>query len=302
MAPPPEFSDDEGEDKKQNSPKTSKTPTPKKQTDDKVDDSSETISGSKKSNSGKKDEVLIEIDGQFQLVSADDVRAKDLGYVLDQDKNKENEKKQNEKNKTKLQPAPPGKPRPSTANSSSRRNIRSAPAKQRPQSAHGATEHRSSNYDSYNSPYALSPREKQLMEDRKKALEKQKQENERKRREEEQNKEKENQEAFEFWLKKKRENDRRRKIHEEEERKKNAKEDRVCITFEDRLLTIMYLSSALPLCIDITQGFFRLRGCSLAFKFWGKISSKMLKKGIKFTGVSFIFGENCILKKFSSGR
>ncbi|XP_060581215.1 coiled-coil domain-containing protein 181-like [Ruditapes philippinarum] len=227
VAPPPDFSDDEGEDKKQNSPKSTKTSTPKKQTDDKVDDNSETISSSKKSNSGKKDEVLIEIDGQFKLVSADDVRAKDLGYILDQDTNKENEKKQNEKNKAKLQPAPPGKPRPSTATSSSRRNVRSAPAKQRPQSAHGPTNHGSSSYcDNYNSPYALSPREKQLMEDRKKALEKQKQDSERRRRQEEENKEKENQEAFEYWLKKKRENDRRRKIQEEEDRKKNAKEDR----------------------------------------------------------------------------
>ncbi|XP_045197008.1 coiled-coil domain-containing protein 181-like isoform X2 [Mercenaria mercenaria] len=228
VAPPPDFSDEEGEDKKQNSPKSTKTTSPpKKQTEDKVDDNSETISTSKKSNSGKKDEVLIEIDGQFQLVSADDVRARDLGYTMDHDNNKENEKKQNEKNKGKLQPAPPGKPRPATASASSRRSVRTTPVKQRPQSAHGATDHGSAinNFD-YNSPYALSPREKQLMEERKKAHEKQRQESERRRKEEEQNKEKENQEAFEFWLKKKRENDRRRKIQEEEDRKTNAKEDR----------------------------------------------------------------------------
>lgn len=231
VAPPPDFSDDEDE-KKPNSPKSTKNKTPEKQSDDKVDDKSETISASKKTNAGKKDEVLIEIDGQFELVSADDVRAKDLGYVMDHDKNKENEKKQSEKNKSKLQPVPPGKPRPATASVTSRRNVRTQSAKPRPQSAHGATDHGSAiNNFNYNSPYALSPREKQLMEERKKALEKQRLESEKKRKEEEQSKERENQEAFEFWLKKKRENDRRRKIQEEEERKKNAKEDRVYITF-----------------------------------------------------------------------
>lgn len=225
VAPPPDFSDDEADEKKQNSPKSGKNKTPQKQTDDKVDDNSETISDSKKSNAGKKNEVLIEIDGQFKLVSADDVRAKDLGFAMELDKYKENEK-----NKTKLQPAPPGKPRPATASVSSRRNGRATSAKQRPQSAHAPTNHGSAlNSFNYNSPYALSPREKQLVEERKKAHEKQKLESDRRRKEEEQGKERDNEDAFEYWLRRKRETDRRKRIQDEDERKKNTKEDRVCV-------------------------------------------------------------------------
>lgn len=230
VAPPPDFSDEEGD---KNNPKN-KNKTQPKQSEDKVDEKSETISGSKKSNGTKKDEVLIEIDGQFQLVSADDVRAKDLGYTMDLDKNKENEKKENDKNKGKIQPTPPGKPRPATAQVNSRRNVRptssSTSGRQRPQSASATTNHGSSlsNFN-YNSPYALSPREKELMEERKKALEKERQEKDRRKKQENQDKERENQEAFEYWLKKKRESDRRKKIQDEEERKKNDKEDRVCV-------------------------------------------------------------------------
>lgn len=197
---------------------------------DKVDEKSESILGSKKSNTGKKDTVLIEIDGQFKLVSADDVRAKDLGYSMEADKsNKENENKNNKNNNSKLQPVPPGKPRPATATVNSRRIVGATSAKQRPQSAQTPGGGSTLNNFNYNSPYALSPREKQLMEDRKKALEKQKQEQEKKHRQEEEEKERDNREAFEFWLKKKRENDRRKRIQDEEERKKNEKEDRVCI-------------------------------------------------------------------------
>lgn len=249
VAPPPDYGEESGGEEpnspkkavdESNNPKDSKTEVtgpPLKQSDDKVDDNSEPIENSKKSNAGKKDTVLIEIDGQFQLVSADDVRAKDLGYTLDADRaNKENVKKQNNKNNnhsesnnSKLQPTPPDKPRPNTASSSSRRNVRTSSARQRPQSAQIITNASAMNNFNYSSPYALSPREKQLMEERKKALEKQKQEQDRQRRREEDEREKENRDAFEYWLKKKRENDRRKKIQDEDERKRDEKEDRVCL-------------------------------------------------------------------------
>ena len=215
VVPPNEFSDDEeAKDKKAKS--NTKTVSGEKE-----DDKSEPISPKKSNPGGKKDRVLIEIDGRFEYVDADDVRAKDLGYILDA-KDQENEKR-----KADLHPAPPPKPRPSTANNTSRRNIRPAP-KPRPQSAQVSVNKGSAlNNFMYSSPYALSPREKQLMEERKAALEKMKQQEERRKRDEDEKKNKENREAFEFWLKKKREQDRRKRIEEEEERKKNEKEDRV---------------------------------------------------------------------------
>ncbi|XP_052810803.1 coiled-coil domain-containing protein 181-like isoform X11 [Mya arenaria] len=228
VAPPPDYGEESGTE--ENASAAGKSKPQQKQSDDKVDDKSETIVDTKKSNPGKKDSVLIEIDGQFQLVDSDDVRAKDfLAMNPDGNKeNKENDKRNDKSDKSKpLQPIPPGKPRPATASASSRRNIRTVPQKERPSSAHASIEHRSALQDfNYNSPYALSPREKQLMEERKKAMEKQKQQDERKKRDDDEQKERENREAFEAWLKKKRESDRRKNIHDEDDRRQNEKEDR----------------------------------------------------------------------------
>ena len=238
VAPPPDY-DEESEEQPSSPKNTTNTEPPFKQTDNNVeaDNNSESIENSKKSNPGKKDTVLIEIDGQFQLVSSDDVRAKDLGFMLDADKaNKEKEKKQNNKNnnnstnetnKSELQPTPPDKPRPATAATGNRRNVRGSSGKQRPQSAQIITNASALNDFNYNSPYALSPREKLIMEERKKALEKQKHDQERLRRYEDESREKENRDAFEFWLKKKRETDRRQKIYDEEGRRKSERDDRV---------------------------------------------------------------------------
>ena len=243
VAPPPDYGEESGAEDGTKSPKPKpqedKEDKDKDKDKDKVDDKSESISGSKKSN-GKKDSVLIEIDGQFQLVDSDDVRAKDLGLgpaLVDKSKDSKNTKdskdskdsKNDKENQNKgRQPAPPSKPRPATASVSTRRNVRTLPEKSRPSSAHATIDHGSVLHDfNYNSPYALSPREKQLMEERRKAQEKQRQDQEKKKKEEDEEKERENRSAFESWLKKKREADRRQKINNEEERRQNDKEDRV---------------------------------------------------------------------------
>ncbi|KAH3727029.1 hypothetical protein DPMN_052954 [Dreissena polymorpha] len=241
VAPAPDYGEESGAEDA-NSPRNAKPKPTQNQPEDKVDEKSETVQGGKKSTvtNEKKDTVLIEIDGQIRLVSSDDVYANDLGLspiITDSNKSKGNESKSNTKtvnskenkeNKP-LQPAPPNKPRPATA-TTSRRTVKAPPQKARPQSAHNTTDR--SNPD-YSSPYALSPREKQLLEERKKALEKQKVEAERRKKKEEEDKDRENRDAFEFWLKKKRESDRRKKIEEEEDRKKNNKEDRGGVDSED---------------------------------------------------------------------
>ena len=224
VAPPPDYGDDDEDDK---TDKNAKNTQKQSQEKDKSDEKSETISAKKSNTQNSKDKVLIEKDGQFELVNADDVRAQDLGLVpAVTEKDKENELRKTETNEK--QPAPPSRPRPATATVSSRRNIRVASAKPRPQSAGGTTSNRHplDNF-SYNSPYAMSPREKELMEERKKALEKHRKDEEKRKKREEEEKEMENRSAFEYWLKKKREENRRKKIEDEDDRKQQEKQDRV---------------------------------------------------------------------------
>ena len=238
VAPPPDYGEDEEDEQKsdKSSPNTQK----QSQEKDKSDEKSETISAKKSNTQNSKEKVLIERDGQFELVNADDVRAQDLGLIVPiKDKDKENEKRKSDTSSQK-QPAPPPKPRPATATASSRRNIRVSSAKQRPQSAGASTGHRDplDNFD-YNSPYAMSPREKELMEERKKALEKHRKEQEKRRKAEEDEKDRENRDAFEYWLKKKREENRRKKIVEEDDRKQNDKDDRVSVTMSTHLEMVL---------------------------------------------------------------
>lgn len=163
VAPPPDYGEDDEEDNKTD--KSSKNTQKQSQEKDKTDEKSETISAKKSNTQNTKEKVLIERDGQFELVNADDVRAQDLGLIQPvKEKDKENEKRKTETVSEK-QPAPPPKPRPATATASSRRNIRVSSAKPRPQSAGAITSNRHplDNF-SYNSPYAMSPREKELME------------------------------------------------------------------------------------------------------------------------------------------
>ena len=227
VAPPPDYGDDDEDDKIDKNSKNTQKQTQEK---DKTDEKSETISAKKSNTQNSKEKVLIEKDGQFELVNADDVRAQDLGLIQPvKEKDKENELRKTETSNEK-QPAPPPKPRPATATVSSRRNIRVSSAKPRPQSAGATTSNRHplDNF-SYNSPYAMSPREKELMEERKKALEKHKKEEEKRKKREDEDKESENRSAFEYWLKKKREENRRKKIGDEDDRKSQEKQDRVSV-------------------------------------------------------------------------
>lgn len=240
VAPPPDYGEEEEEENKTEN--TSNNTQKQSQEKDKTDEKSETISAKKSNTQNTKEKVLIEREGQFELVNADDVRAQDLG-LFQPEKKLEIEQHKTD-NKSQKQPVPPAKPRPATATINSRRNIRVSSVKQRPQSA-GAMPNKDNKDDLYNSPYAMSPREKELMEERKKALEKQRKYEERQKKLEEEYREKENREAFEAWLKKKKEESRRKKIEEEEDRKQNDKQDRVSASFNIVYFFFLYFSMCL---------------------------------------------------------
>ncbi|KAL3882609.1 hypothetical protein ACJMK2_028934 [Sinanodonta woodiana] len=209
VAPPPEYSDDESK---------SKSP-------DNIQPNMEN-----KENSGKKSEkdkseksssnhVLIERSGTFELVSADDVTAQDMGLPTAIGE----KAKKNSKNKNQKEPRPPSKPRPATATESSRRNVRSQPSQRRPLSAQP---HNGNSSEGYNSPYGLTKEQKQLAKQRAEALEKKKKEDERKKKEEEEEKQKESMEAFQYWLEKKLEQEKKENELKGKDKKADSKEEK----------------------------------------------------------------------------
>ncbi|XP_013404625.1 coiled-coil domain-containing protein 181 isoform X2 [Lingula anatina] len=213
---------------------------------DEVDGHSSSLDGEENSqdNGERKNKVLIERNGKFIMVDADDVEASELegdSYDAHDDSSEINQSEQSqedvqptsssssESNNTSVQPNPPENPRPATASGVVRRSgVKPATTSPRAQSA-GAYSSSRSNFH-YNSPYGLSPAQWELKSQREKALaERQKKEKEQKDKEEAEKK-KENDEAFEAWLSnKKREESARRKSTPtkkqlDEEDKKNKEE------------------------------------------------------------------------------
>lgn len=250
VAPPPDFSDDE-------SPRT------KKVNMSQEDDHSESISSNKsKPPTFKKKEIVIERDGKFEVVCADDVTASDLmmmtspaaASAMDKNNNQSNNYDDYQRSPA---PAPPSMPRPSTANGNSRRVFKPAP-KARPQSANSSL---LQNF-SYTSPYGLSNKQKKLAEERAQILEAQRKQEELNRKNEEEEKYKENKEAFDYWLKQKRDQDKRRKDKERGEILKNEQKDQVSIclkfvfmlTITFKKLLFMIISLMVLLLGSLTKG------------------------------------------------
>ncbi|KAK3578094.1 hypothetical protein CHS0354_006751 [Potamilus streckersoni] len=210
VAPPPEYSDDESKSK---SPDNIQPKMEEKENSGKKSEKN-------KSEKSSSNQVLIERSGTFELVNADDVTAQDMGLPTASVE----KAKKNSKNKNQKEPRPPSKPRPATAAESSRRNIRSQTSQKRPLSAQS---HNSSSEENYNSPYGLSPEQKQLAKQRAEALEKKKKEDEKKKKEEEEEKQRESMEAFQYWLQKKIELEKKMQKEKNEKNKEaNTKEDK----------------------------------------------------------------------------
>lgn len=232
VAPPPDYPDEETPRETSETPKTQET--------EKSD------SESNKTNSGNK--VLIEREGKFELVSENDVRAKDLGLPMliseeegvNNNSNNNNTTESSSSSEFNRKPAPPSQPRPSTANGNSRRP-RPGSSKQRASSA-GSQRGFVLGEFNYNSPYAMSPQEKKQVEEQTKKREQREKDMKRLERQEKEYQEKENNDAFQAWLRQKREEARVRKQREEEERKKNKnspRQVRICLTFCPSVLLVL---------------------------------------------------------------
>lgn len=226
VAPPPDY--DEGEDNPQQN-----------QESNNVSDKSEPTKTNTNNAPGAKrsdDKVLIERGGNFELVNADEVTADDMGLPLfDNDKENENNNAKgagntnnNSSSSFNRKPAPPSNPRPSTASGASRRTVRPA---QKPRAQSAGSRNNTINHSfplnqNYRSPYALSQREKEMLEQQNKQKEEQRKEDERKRKKEEQEKQTYNDDLFQSWLSKVRQREKERREKEEEDMRKNRRPDK----------------------------------------------------------------------------
>ncbi|XP_060085594.1 coiled-coil domain-containing protein 181-like [Ylistrum balloti] len=222
VAPPPDYGEGE-ENPQQNQDSSDKTESSK--------NDSNAARGAKRSD----DKVLIERGGNFELVNADEVTADDMGLPLfDNDKENVNNNangagNMNSNNSSfNRKPAPPSNPRPSTATGSSRRSVRPA---QKPRAQSAGSRNTPINHSfplnhDYKSPYALSPKEKELLEQQTKQKEEQRREEERRRKREEEEKQTYNEDLFQSWLTKVRQRERQRREKEEEEMRKSKKSDK----------------------------------------------------------------------------
>ncbi|XP_021355282.1 coiled-coil domain-containing protein 181-like [Mizuhopecten yessoensis] len=226
VAPPPDYG--EGEEGPQQN-QESNTVSDKSETSK---NNSNTPPGTKRSDN----KVLIERGGNFELVNADEVTADDMGIPLfDNDKENEdnisgagNTNNNNSSSSFNRKPAPPSNPRPSTATGPSRRSMRPA-QKTRAQSAGSRNTPINHSFPlnaNYRSPYALSLKEKDMLEQQNKQKEEQRREDERRRKRDEEDKQSYNEDLFQSWLSKVRQREKQKKEKEEEEMRKNQKPDK----------------------------------------------------------------------------
>lgn len=277
VAPPPDYPDEE-------------TPRENSETPQTQESENSNNSETEKKDNGKK--VLIERDGKFELVSENDVRAKDMGLpvLIDENENVNNNTTDTSSNSGEFnrKPAPPSQPRPSTANGNSRRS-RPGSSKQRASSA--GTERGFVLGDfNYNSPYAMSPKEKKLVEEQAKQREQRERDKKRLEEQEKEYQERESNDAFQAWLRQKREEARKRKEREEEDKKKKNQSPRVR----------MCLSVCLPVCLSICLSvclsnvwivsFYVILACPVGF-------SPVFDLSVKFANEKKILNNHVLLQR-----
>ncbi|BFZ10062.1 hypothetical protein BsWGS_13101 [Bradybaena similaris] len=250
VAPPPvDFSDDESQPNSVSSalliatalafPKEeggSNNDRDKKDDDKKKDENKENVVDSNSK------EFVVERDGQFALVSASDLsQSERLIFLNENETEKMTEVQSNggeikteiDSNKShsagkvktgnsspsQVLPRPPLRPRPNTAFSGPRRNVQPL----RSQLTRSAVQPSNCNTVldnfNYNSPYAMTPQQKEEAKEKARILEEEKKEKERKIREEAEEKKRESESAFQAWLCKKREEDRKKQGAEVDKQK-----------------------------------------------------------------------------------
>lgn len=263
VAPPPDYG--EGEEASQQNQENEAVP-------EKSDASKNTNSGSGSKKSD--DKVLIERGGNFELVNADDVTADDMGLPLfDNDKENEEEtygagNKNNNNSSFNRKPAPPSNPRPSTATGPSRRSVRPT-QKARAQSAgsrNSPINHSILENFQYDSPYALSPQEKEMLEQQNKKKEVQRRDDVRRKKREDEEKQTYNDDLFQSWLWKIRQREKERKEREEDTKRKNQKTDMVgeilstvsCVLYSQPVLFLLWDGTTINFRWGTDVGFTKL--------------------------------------------
>lgn len=156
----------------------------------------------------KDDNILVEHDGQFELVNSSDLTAEEKQLYGVEDTTGDAISAHNkDRSGTLMQPRPPDVQRPSTANgTSSRQYIHTTMPKRRPKSAQPSSSDEM--FFDYVSPYGLSPDQKKCLQKQKQMQEKHLSEKTKMEREKNESKQRENESAFQAWLSNKREQQR----------------------------------------------------------------------------------------------
>ncbi|GFN93683.1 coiled-coil domain-containing protein 181 [Plakobranchus ocellatus] len=210
-----------------------------------------------------KKQFVVERDGQFSVLSANELTPSERAMLMEEGavdaSKKKHEQSDSQRNKDNrghghtstaeskpngVVPRPPSQPRPNTAAASNggRRSLVRQGAQQspRPKSAdnhqlskRGTASSSSSSHSSglsddfnYRSPYARSEEVRELSREQSRRQEEERREKERRRKEEEQQRREYNDSAFQAWLRKKREENQRRAT-ENQDNKERSDEERV---------------------------------------------------------------------------
>ena len=181
-----------------------------------------------KTTSANKDEekVVVEINGKFEYLSREELKARGDYHLLPPDDN--SPRSDSSTSIGSFQPTPPKAPRPKTAaegGGGARARKSSAP----PRRAHSANPPRSQvNHGSgledfnYNSPYALTPAQKKYLRYRQKQEQERQRQDRERQKEEEEKKKSANNDIFEAWLAGKR----RQMSRDRQEKGRQSKEKR----------------------------------------------------------------------------
>lgn len=246
VAPPPDFSDDESlPNSARGQPQT---PGPEPNPDKaetfpeagggKSDDSS--FSTNSKSSKSEEKQFVVEREGNFDVLSADELTASERAMLMPEsndteevkekedtvsEKEPKSEKANQSSQPTKVVPKPPGKPRPNTAATTQRRNVRPAQSP-RPKSANSSGSSTSLNNFSYISPYAMTPEQKEHAREVAKKAEEQRREREKQKADEDRKRQEDSHKSYQAWLNAKADEENKRR-HASGDSKQQSEQERV---------------------------------------------------------------------------
>lgn len=233
-SPPPDYSDDELQ-ASNNNPETASsenTSISGQQTSNGANDNKNTPEYKENFVDTNRKQFVVERDGKFSVVSANDLTSAEQDMLVDEEDKKKAEKQiQNEKTKYKdntkeslgdanfvssrsvtgfMTPQPPSRSRPKSVATSSRRIPHQAQSSPRRSISQINSSSTNLNNFAYNSPYAMSSDEKNAAKEQARRMENERKEMELQKKREEEEKRIENESAFQAWLSHKREQEKQK--------------------------------------------------------------------------------------------